>query len=55
MRLNIDCQYSYSGHDHGIGHFGFLKSMPHAHCGGLSGAGGTSTASKIAANMDRGF
>jgi hypothetical protein len=44
-----------AGPDHGIGHFGFLRSIPHAHRGGLSGAGGTSTASKIAANIDRGF
>jgi hypothetical protein len=46
---------AYVGPDHGIGHFGFLKSMLHAHRGGLSGAGGTSTTSKIAANIDCGF
>jgi hypothetical protein len=50
-----DRPFGKKGPDHGIGHFGFLRSIPHAHRGGLSGAGGSSTASKIAANMDRGF
>ena len=43
------------GPDHRIGHIGLFRAIPHAHRGGLRGAGGTSTASKMAANIDRGF
>ena len=64
LRLRIYCfichyvsalKFRATFKDQRIGHFGLFRSIPHAHRGGLRGAGGTSTVSKMAANIDRGF
>ncbi len=48
FKIFVEARYTLWGLDHGIGHFRGSR-------GGLRGAGGNSTDSKIDANIDRGF